>query len=88
MPSMKCLKWTGFHLMVVDHIENYVVPQYGDDGADPASEYDLDDCIKQAQRYLSRIKTNQRPEGRSRDLLKAAHWIQMAYDRLNQGEGS
>lgn len=75
-------KWRHFANAVAEHIRNYVVPQYGDEGDEPAKEYDLDDCVKQAQRYLSRINTNQRPEGRERDLRKAAHWIQKAWHRL------
>jgi hypothetical protein len=80
--SIQKQKWETFSESVAEHIENYVVPQYGDEGEEPAKEYDLDDCVKQAQRYLARVKTNQRPEGLERDLRKAAHWIQKAWDRL------
>lgn len=75
-------RWRNFSVAVEDHIENYVVPQYGDEGEEPAKEYDFDDCIKQSQRYLARAKTNQRPEGLERDMRKAAHWIQKAWDRI------
>ena len=75
-------KWIAFSDNVVEHINNYVVPQYGDEDTEPAKEYDLDDCIKQAERYLRRAKTNQRPEGLERDMRKAAHWVQKAWERI------
>lgn len=79
-------KWQIFSDAVQEHITGYVIPQYGDEGDDPAAEYDFDDCIKQAQRYLARAKTNQRPEGLERDMRKAAHWIQKAWGRLPVAE--
>jgi len=79
---MQVSRWDRFCRMVRDHIEQYVIPQYGDENTEPAKEYDFDDCIKQSQRYLARTKTTQRPHERGRDLLKAAHWIQKAWDRL------
>lgn len=75
-------RWREFDLAVEEHILNYVIPQYGDEGKEPAVDYDFDDCIKQAERYLRRAKTNQRPEGLERDMRKAAHWIQKAWSRL------
>lgn len=75
-------EWRHFSIATEDHINNYVIPQYGDSGNDPATEYTFEDCVKQAQRYLARAKTNQRPEGLKRDMLKAAHWIQKAHLRL------
>lgn len=76
-------KWKVFSEAVEEHLRNYVIPQYGDEGVEPAVEYDFDDCIKQAERYIRRAKTNQRPEGLERDMRKAAHWIQKAWDRLS-----
>lgn len=80
-------KWRRFAESVAEHIRNYVVPQYGDEDTEPAQEYDFLDCIKQAQRYLARAKTNQRPEGLERDMRKAAHWIQKAWNRLDESAG-
>ncbi len=75
-------KWDVFSDAVKEHITNYVLVQYGDEDEEPAKEYDLDDCIKQAERYLRRAKTNQRPEGLERDMRKAAHWVQKAWERI------
>jgi hypothetical protein len=80
--SMQEKKWATFSCMVFDHIERYVIPQYGDEGEEPAAEYTFEDCIKQAQRYLARAGRSSREGEDVRDLLKAAHWIQKAHDRL------
>lgn len=84
MTSKQVERWRRFSALVEEHIANYVVPQYGDEGEEPAKEYDFDDCIKQAQRYLARAKTNQRPEGLERDMRKCAHWVQKAFDRIGE----
>lgn len=75
-------KWKEFDAHVSAHITEYVVPQYGDDGEDPATEYDAGDCIKQAQKYLARFGRSSRPGEETRDLAKAAHWIQKAYGKV------
>lgn len=85
---MQVKRWREFSDAVEEHLLNYVIPQYGDEDEEPAKEYDFEDCIKQAQRYLARAKTNQRPEGLERDMRKAAHWIQKAWHRLNKGQNS
>lgn len=78
-------KWQRFADKVAAHIQNYVLPQYGDEdgGREPAEEYDADDCIKQAKRYLARFGTQSRVGEEELDLLKAAHWIQKAADRIS-----
>lgn len=82
--SKKARKWDDFADMVHIHIENYVVPQHGDDGDDPAKEYSASDCIKQSQKYLARFGRQSRPGEEERDLLKAAHYIQMAWRRMQK----
>lgn len=80
----KSLDWLGFSVHVRDHIEGYVVPQYGDKGDDPASDYSVDDCIKQVQKYAARYGKNARPGQEKLDLMKMAHYIQMAYTQLER----
>lgn len=75
-------QWREFSIQVEHHLVNYVIPQYGDVGDDPATDYDFADCIKQAERYIRRANSNQRPDGLARDMLKAAHWIQKAHRHL------
>ncbi len=59
----------------LEHIRNYVLPQYGDYGADPAAEYTVEDCVKQANRYLARHGKSSRPGEERRDMHKAIHWL-------------
>jgi hypothetical protein len=80
--SIQAKRWSGFSERILKHIETYVIPQYGDEGEEPALEYSLDDCVKQAQRYLARHGKSSREGEEGRDILKAAHWLQKAYDRL------
>jgi hypothetical protein len=74
--------WLSFSTEVFEHIETYTVPQYGDKGEDSASEYTAEDCIKQAQKYMSRFGRNSRPGQERLDLLKAAHYVQLAASKL------
>lgn len=84
MTSKQESKWTLFAAKVAAHIRDYVIPQYGDDLNDdePAKYYDARDCVEQAKRYLARFGKSSRPGEEHRDMLKAAHWIQKAFDRL------
>lgn len=66
---------------VITHIENYTVPQYGDKGEDQVTGYTADDCVKQAQKYLSRFGRNAREGQQKLDFIKAAHYCQLAHDK-------
>lgn len=70
--------WRKFSDEVLTHIERYTVPQYGDKGADQASDYNASMHVVQAKKYLSRFGSNTRPGQELLDLKKAAHYIQMA----------
>jgi hypothetical protein len=76
--SLRGIDWVEFSGQVLNHIEVYTVPQYGDKGEDQATEYTVEDHIKQAQKYLSRFGRNSRPGQEMLDFRKAAHYIQMA----------
>lgn len=70
--------WKEFAGQVHDHIEKYTVPQYGDKGEDQASEYGSAEHVLQAKRYLARYGKNSRPGQEVLDLIKTAHYCQMA----------
>jgi hypothetical protein len=70
--------WKGFAEQVHNHIENYTVPQYGDKGEDQATEYGAGEHVLQAKRYLARFGKNTRPGQEVLDLIKTAHYCQMA----------
>jgi hypothetical protein len=74
--------WLKFSGEVYEHIEGYTVRQYGDAGQDLASNYTIDDCLKQVKKYISRSGKNQRPGQDALDMKKAAHYIQMAHDLI------
>lgn len=80
--SKKIQSWLTFAVRVRNHIRDYVIAQYGEEGEDPAAEYTAEDCIKQAQRYLSRYGKQARRGEESLDILKAAHWLQIAHDKM------
>lgn len=76
--------WQIFAVAVLNHIETYTVPQYGDKGDDMASEYTAQDCVNQVKKYMSRHGRNARPGQDRLDLLKAAHYLQMAVMNLDK----
>ena len=76
---LRVMDWLIFSRFVEDHIENYTIPQYGDKGADNATDYTARDCIVQMQRYLNRFGKNSREGQEQLDLLKIAHYAQMAF---------
>jgi hypothetical protein len=83
--SIRADEWCEFAQAVVDHIELYTVPQYGDKGADLCSDYTVEKCVDQAKKYLARHGRNSRPGQDKQDLLKAAHYLQMAWRELSHG---
>jgi hypothetical protein len=80
--SSRAAAWIGFAGRVAEHIDNYTVPQYGDQGEDQVTQWSAEDCIKQAQKYLGRFGRQSRPGEEKLDLMKAAHYIQMAEEKL------
>jgi hypothetical protein len=76
--------WTIFSGAVAAHVKNYTVAQYGDKGSDLATEYTVQDCLSQAKKYLARHGRNERPGQDELDLLKMAHYVQMAYTKLKE----
>lgn len=80
--SVRGDEWRGFSQAVHDHIETYTVAQYGDAGEDLCSAYTVEDCLKQVQKYLKRQGRNQRAGQDLTDLVKMAHYTQMAFTKL------
>ena len=77
--------WVVFAEEVLHHIDFYAVPQYGDKGNDMATEYTAEDCIRHIKRYAARFGKNARPGQDKLDLLKIAHYAQMAATKLDEG---
>lgn len=73
--------WLRFSAMVLDHIEQYTVPQYGDRGEDQVTNWSGEECLKAVDKYRARSGKNIRPGQEMLDLLKMAHFIQLAFDK-------
>lgn len=73
--SNKAMEFEAFSKEVINHIETYAVPQYGDYPSDLIKETTIDDIVHDMMRYLSRMKTNARGQKEiERDCLKLAHY--------------
>jgi hypothetical protein len=73
-------EWKAFSTLVLNHIENYTVPQYGDKPNDQLEEFSVGDCAREIKRYMNRVDSNSRGEEEVlRDLLKTAHYSCAAY---------
>lgn len=76
-------EWLTFANEVLQHIETYTVPQYGDKGEDRASEYDLAVIAEHIGRYRDRIGSNARgPIEARRDMIKIAHYASFGHDLI------
>lgn len=84
MTSQRTKDWNEFAAKVADHIENYTVPQYGDAPNDNVESWSSQDCIAQIQKYAARFGTNQRAGQEELDLMKIAHYSQLAMGKLKQ----
>lgn len=75
--------WRLFANKVLEHIETYTVPQYGDAPNDLVEQFDVNYCVQQVMRYAARWNSNARGAGEQfRDLVKIAHYAQLAYQKL------
>ena len=81
--SEKGKDWIKFSNDVAAHIETYVVPQYGDKHEDECKEYTSADCLQQIKKYAARHGKNSRPGQDKLDLIKIAHYAQMAAEKLD-----
>ena len=70
-----------FSEKVVNHLENYTGPQYGDIGEDAITDYSVEDCVTQVAKYCKRYGTNAREGQQLLDFVKMAHYAQCAHDK-------
>ena len=74
--------WLAFSALVLGHIENYTVPQYGDKPGDQLEEFSIHDIQVQLKRYVNRIGVGARPGERQRDMLKIAHYAGVLWGKV------
>lgn len=84
MTAQRTKDWNEFAAKVADHIENYTVPQYGDAPNDNVESWSAQDCIAQVQKYAARFGSNQRAGQEELDLMKIAHYAQLAAGKMKQ----
>lgn len=68
-----------FSPAVINHIENYVLPQYEENDTLASIEPDaaIISCTTAIKKYIARKGKNQRPSNDGRDCVKRAHYAQL-----------
>ena len=85
--SRRGRNWMTFALKVANHVENYAVPQFGDQPNDHIEGWSAEDCIKQIEKYVDRFGRNQRGSVEQlRDMLKIAHYAELAHEKMEKKE--
>lgn len=83
--SNKAKEFEKFSLEVINHIDSYAVPQYGDYPNDLIKETSIQDIVHDMKRYLYRMETNARGSKEvERDFLKLAHYSCIAYYKVKE----
>ena len=77
-------EWASFALEVLDHIENYTVPQYGDAGEDQIDDWPIGACLLAMIKYAKRSGNNIRLNQDKIDMLKIAHYACFVYNKLKE----
>lgn len=76
-------EWLSFSQIILQHIEEYTVPQYGDKPDDPLhQDWKIEDCLRAINKYANRHGKGQRGQAEElRDLLKIAHFACVAHTK-------
>lgn len=81
--SNRGLEFKRFSLFVVDHVEKYTVPQYGDSPDDMVSTWTAEHVQQQMEKYLKRMGNNGRGVGDDiLSCLKIAHYAGILHAKL------
>jgi hypothetical protein len=75
--------WKLFSAKVLDHIENYTIPQYGDEGEDQITDWTAGECLKAVKKRLDRFGRNSRENQQHLDFLKMAHEVSLAAEKYD-----
>jgi len=82
--SKRQLEFELFAEIVLEHIENYTVAQYGDAPNDPVETWTPAQCMDSVKRYADRIETGRRGSLETiRDMVKIAHFACLSFGKLN-----
>ena len=75
--------------LVLEHIEEYTVPQYGDWPYDRLEEMSINDCFRDIMKYMARRDTPEvkgREGRRKQDILKMIHLLMEIYMKTEELE--
>jgi hypothetical protein len=72
-------QWLEFSEIVLKHIEEYTVPQYGDEPDDQIEDWTAKECVRAINKRCSRYGSNSRDNQELLDLKKIAHEACLAY---------
>lgn len=78
--------WVKFEWQMRRHINEYAKVQYDNPGGnDQVEGWTAGQCVEAIQRYINRFGKNARGNTEAlRDMLKIAHYAQLAYDKLKR----
>ena len=83
----KIKQWRWFAGSVEDHVEGYVIPQYGDFPDKTIAKFTPEKIQGKLEAYVDRIgKSSRGPEDAKRDCLKIAHFANYLYALLTKGD--
>lgn len=77
--SKRGSEWVKFSDIVLNHIENYAVPQYKDYPYDQMTNWSVKELASTIGKYASRYGSNQRSGQELLDFIKMAHCSAIAY---------
>ena len=76
--------WLSYSIALQEHINNYVVPQYGDYPNDPYTAVSIEELWGHIVRYTARRNSGMRgKEEALRDMLKIGHLASIILARTN-----
>ena len=81
--------WQEFSKQMEKHIKEYTIPQYQNEDRkeDQVNIWTAKDCINAIKKYTSRFGKNVRgPKEALRDMLKIAHYAQLAWGMSEGGD--
>ena len=84
-PSKKTIQWRWFSSLVEQHIEQYVVEQYGDLPDEHIDSMNIEQIKGKMSSYVQRIGKILRTRGKqaaARDLFKIAHFCCYELDKM------
>jgi hypothetical protein len=81
------IEFLFFHRIVLEHIHNYTIPQYGDKPNDEVEQWTPEQCILAIQKYTKRSGSARRGRLEElRDILKMAHFSAIAFWKMKPTE--